>query len=256
MESVSHHGRETRYRIHDLNGDGEPVVFVHGSGGTHRVWKSQSRLARDRPVVALDLSGHGDSTDVDADAGWGTLSAYASDVIAVAEETEARLLVGNSLGGAVLLHIALYRDFDPHAMVLAGSGARMAVLEDLLVWLQEDFDRAVEFLHQPNRLFVSPDPALIELSQSAMYACGQSVTARDFFTCHRFDVRDELDRIDIPCLALTGGQDQLTPPWYHEYMAERLPHGEWTTISNAAHLAMLERPDTFNAELTGFFERV
>lgn len=252
MRRVSHHGRDTAYEYHDRGGDGAPMLCVHGSGGSRGVWKAQARLADERPVVALDLSGHGDSDDIGADAGFSTLSAYADDVLAVAEETDSRVLAGNSLGGAVALHIALYREFEPEALVLAGTGARLAVLEDLLAWLSEDFERALEFLHEPEHLFYDADDELVELSEESMRDCGRAVVERDFQSCHSFDVRGELDRIDVPALAVCGEYDRLTPPQYHEYLAGEIPDGELVTIDDAAHLAMLERPDAFNGTVSEF----
>jgi 3-oxoadipate enol-lactonase len=253
MDSVIHQGRSTAYRVTDRGGEGNPVLFVHGSGGTHEIWKAQlARLASEFPVVAVDLSGHGESDDVNADPGWSTLSAYASDVLAVAEETGARTLVGNSLGGAVVLHSVLDRGFDPDALVLAGTGARLSVLDDMLRWLEGDFDRAVEFLHDPDRLFHDPDDRYVELSKESMYAVGQRVTSRDFHSCHTFDVRDQLGDIAAPTLAVVGEHDMLTPPWYHEFLAENVQNGEYAELEDAAHLAMLETPDAFNETLVEF----
>ncbi len=257
MESVTHQGRETAYRIVHRGGDGNPVLFVHGSGGTHEIWKAQlARLSSEFPVVALDLSGHGDSENVDSDPGWGAISAYADDVLAVAEATDARTLVGNSLGGAVVLHLALERDFDPEALVLAGTGARLSVLDDLLSWLDDDFDRAVEFLHEGDRLFHDPDDRYIELSKESMYEVGQQVTSRDFQSCHTFDVCDKLDKITAPTLAVVGEHDMLTPPWYHEFLAENVGDGRYAEIEGAAHLAMLETPKAFNETVLEFLADV
>jgi 3-oxoadipate enol-lactonase len=254
METVTHHGRETAYRRHDRGGDADPILFVHGSGGSHAVWKSQARLADDRPVVALDLSGHGESDDVAAEPGYEALSAYVDDAVAVAEATDARILCGNSLGGAVVMTALLERDVDLDAAVLAGTGAKLAVLDDLLRWLRDDFERAIEFLHGPDRLFHDPDDRLIEASRETLQAAGRAVTERDFRTCHDFDVRGRLDDIDTPTLAVVGEYDALTPPWYHEALAERIPDAEWTTVDDAAHLAMLERPAAFNEAVTDFLD--
>ncbi|WP_435154598.1 alpha/beta fold hydrolase [Haladaptatus sp. DFWS20] len=257
METVTHHDRTTAYRHADRGGEGAPVLFVHGSGGTHELWKAQlARLSSSFPVVAVDLSGHGESEDVDADPGWSTLSAYADDVLAVAEETGARTLVGNSLGGAVVLHLVLERDFDPEAIVLVGSGAKLSVLDDLLTWLDSDFDRAVEFLHDGDRLFHDPDDRYVELSKESMYEVGQGVTSRDFHSCHTFDVRDRLDEIAAPTLAAVGEYDMLTPPRYHEYLADNVRDGQFVEIEDAAHLAMLETPDALNGMLTRFLNGV
>ncbi|ARS89090.1 alpha/beta fold hydrolase [Natrarchaeobaculum aegyptiacum] len=258
METVSHHGRRTAYEHVDRGGVGPTACYVHGSGGAREMWRAQRELTDRAPMVALDLSGHGDSADVDADPGYQALSAYADDVIAVAEETDATVLVGASLGGAVALHVALERSFQPEAIVLTGTGARMGVLEDLLEWLASDFERAVEFLHGPGRLFADPDsnPDIRERSLETMLDTGQVVTRRDFLTCHRFDVRDDLEGVDVPTLLLYGDQDRLTPPWFHEYLAEEIPDARAVEIEGAAHRPMLERPAAFNEALTTFFSEL
>lgn len=255
MQTVTHHGRTTSYRRwfrSDPTDAGPTTLFVHGSGGSHGVWKSQARLGSDYPVVSLDLSGHGESDDVDADPGGEALAAYVDDVVAVARETDARVLVGNSLGGAVAMTLALERDLSLDGLVLTGTGARLSVLEDLLVWLEEDFERAVEFLHEPDHLFHDPDQRDLELSKASMYETGQAVTSRDFQTCHRFDIRDELGDIDVPTLAVVGEYDRLTPRRYHDYLAEQIPECRVTVVADAAHLAMLERPEAFNDAVEAF----
>jgi len=258
MQTVTHHGRETAYEVFDRGGDGAGVLCVHGSGGTRAVWKSQARIADDRPVVALDLSGHGDSEDVDADAGYETLSAYADDVVAVADATDATVLCGNSLGGAVVMHCLLERtdEFAVDGAVYAGTGAKLAVLSDLRDWLANDFERAVDWLHDPGRLFENPADELVELSKTAMLHCGQRIVERDFLTAHTFDVRDDLQEISVPGRAIVGEHDALTPPRYHDYLASELPDCDVAVVEDAAHLAMLERPDGFNAALADFCERI
>lgn len=254
MESVEHDERVTAYRVADRADGGSPVLFVHGSGGTHEIWKSQfSRLSGDRPIVGLDLSGHGDSADVETEPGPETLSAYVDDVMAVAAATDAGILVGNSLGGAVVITALLERSPPVDAAVLVGSGAKLAVLEDLRTWLAADFDRAVDFLHGDDFLFHDPDPRLDELSRATMRAVGQAVTRRDFLTSHRFDERDRLDRIQVPTLAVTGEHDGLTPPSYHEYLAEHIPNATHEILPDAAHLSMLEAPSAFNDVLRSFW---
>jgi 3-oxoadipate enol-lactonase len=222
------------------------------------VWKSQlARLSGDRPVAALDLSGHGDSDDVDTDAGPETLDAYVRDVLAVAEAVDAGVLVGNSLGGALVLRTLLDTDASVDAAVLAGSGAKLTVLDDLRDWLAgEDggFDRAVEFLHRDDMLFHDPSAEELAFSEQAMREAGREVVERDFLSCHRFDVRDRLAGIDVPLFALTGEFDRLTPPDYHEYVAEHVQDGAWSTVDDAAHLSMLEAPEPFNDALESFLE--
>lgn len=263
MERVAHDGRTTAYRLADGAGggpgaalnhdDGGGVLYVHGSGGTSRVWAAQYGPAGPvHPAVAVDLSGHGESDDVTADPGPETLDAYVDDVVAVAEETDVDVLVGNSLGGAVALRAVLEDRLDPSALVLAGTGAKLGVGDDLLATLDDDFEGAIETLHDPDRLFHDAPDRLVARSKEQLRATGRRVTRRDFLTCDAFDVRDRLGEVATPTLALCGEHDRLTPPDYHEYLAENVRHGECHVLDDASHLAMVERPTEFGEAVESF----
>jgi 3-oxoadipate enol-lactonase len=253
MQSISHDGRETAFYVADRNAAGSTMVFVHGSGGTHEIWKSQlSRMAADHRIVALDLSGHGESEDVPTTDGPTARARYVEDLLAVTHAEDADVLVGNSLGGAVVVQALIEADPAVEAAALVGSGAKLAVIEDLRNWLADDFDRAIDFLHGEDFLFHDPDPRLESLSREGMREVGRRVTERDFLASHTFDERDRIDQIDVPTLAMTGEYDGLTPPKYHEYLADTIPDAEMRTIPDAAHLSMLEAPETFNAKLQSF----
>lgn len=255
MQTVSHDGRETAYRRTDFGSDPAPVLFVHGSGATHELWTHQyGRRENAYPAVAVDLSGHGDSKDVDTAAGPKTLDAYVADVEAVVRETGASVLVGNSLGGAVVLTLVLDGSVRPDGIVLAGTGAKLAVHADLRELLSDDFDEAIEFLHGRDMLFHDPTDDQVEHSKSAMRETGRRITERDFLSCHTFDVRDRLGDVSVPTLALVGEHDRLTPPASHEFLAEAIPDAEYRTIDRAAHLAMVERPAAFAAAIDAFVD--
>ncbi len=249
MRTVSHHGRATAYRY--TPGEGRPVVYVHGSGATGQVWGYQ-HAGTDRPTAALDLSGHGDSDDVDREPGAESLTAYAADTLAVAREVEASAIVGNSLGGAVALYLLLESDHPFEVAVLCGTGAKLSVAEELREMLREDFRSAVDALHEPGMLFHDPDPKTLERSRRAMHSVGQATTERDFLTSHAFDIRGRLKEIELPVLALTGEYDRLTPVAFHEYLAEELPEGRLAVVENAAHLPFLERPKAWNPRVSSF----
>lgn len=255
METVTHDGRETAYRLTRPGGSGPTTVYVHGSGGNHRLWASQyGPNGPAHPAVALDLSGHGASEDVDTEPGSETLSAYAADVAAVARETEASVLVGNSLGGAVVFRVLLDGLYDPDAIVLAGTGAKLGVHEQIRELLRDDYEGVIQFLHEDSRLFYRGEDELIERSADAMRDAGQAVTRRDYLSCHTFDVRDRLGEIEIPAIAIVGEHDNLTPPAYHEYLAEEMPNCQLATIEAASHLAMVEQPAGFNETIERFLE--
>jgi pimeloyl-ACP methyl ester carboxylesterase len=93
---------------HIRKGAGEPLVLVHGLGGSIVVWRPViDLLAAERDVVAIDLPGFGSSPDP----GDGFVPTAAELGVAVSElcsglGIERPHLAGNSLGGWVALEIA------------------------------------------------------------------------------------------------------------------------------------------------------
>ncbi len=97
-------------RLPSTSPDPEPAVFVHGLGGSTTNWTDVGTLLNSRlDCMALDLPGFGRSGP--APRGDYSISALA-DVVAAALETGTQApvhLVGNSLGGAVVLRVAATR---------------------------------------------------------------------------------------------------------------------------------------------------
>ena len=92
---------------HTRRGSGQPLVLLHGLGGTHRIWNPVlDRLASSRDVIALDLPGFGGSPELAP----GTPPTPANLAAAVASfcrriGVERPHVAGNSLGGWVALEM-------------------------------------------------------------------------------------------------------------------------------------------------------
>lgn len=90
--------------LHDLGGQGPPVLMTHANGFCGRMWQPVAReLASVAHCLALDFRGHGDSVSgPDEDYHW---DGMADDVLAAVEAIDPtpRLAVGHSLGGASIL---------------------------------------------------------------------------------------------------------------------------------------------------------
>jgi pimeloyl-ACP methyl ester carboxylesterase len=104
---------------------GEPgrpgVLLIHG-GAAHAGWWDHIAplLATGRRVVAIDLSGHGDSGHRDEY----TLDVWADEVTAVIEAgriTSSPVLVGHSMGGHVAVHLATRPHSDVAGVITVDS---------------------------------------------------------------------------------------------------------------------------------------
>jgi len=82
------------------------LVFLHGGGQNAHTWDTVA-LALDRPLLAVDLPGHGHS-DWPRDSAWLDPGAMGDDVAEVVERfaPDARAVVGMSLGGATSIALA------------------------------------------------------------------------------------------------------------------------------------------------------
>ncbi len=109
----------------------KPIVFIHGSGDSARIWRLQvEELSKDYQVSAIDLPGHGqrpDSLPIEV-----TVLDYARavhDIIRDELRLDQPIIVGHSLGGAIALTMALEYGSELGGLILVGTGSRLRVLK-------------------------------------------------------------------------------------------------------------------------------
>lgn len=85
--------------VYDRPGTGTPLVLIHGINMRAAVWADMVELLGSRHIIALDLRGHGRSTD----SGPFGVADYAADVLAVVNtRTSSQIqIAGVSMGGLV-----------------------------------------------------------------------------------------------------------------------------------------------------------
>ena len=92
---------------YDEQGEGEPLVLLHGGIGSGEMFASlaPALAAAGRRVIRIDLQGHGRTGDVDRPF---DIAAMADDVAGVIGQFGGKVgLLGDSLGGHVALRLAL-----------------------------------------------------------------------------------------------------------------------------------------------------
>jgi pimeloyl-ACP methyl ester carboxylesterase len=247
------------------------IVFLHGAGANHAVWLAQLAALRDRAwVVVPDLPGHGRSSpppDREPDSGaegtagsWPSIDQLAGIMIPFLEGVTERLpsgaarqvtLAGHSMGGAIALTIALSRPDLLAALVLVGSGARLAVSPQILDGLET---APAATLAMITRWAFAPgaDPDLIVTAAKDLSGTPVSRTLADFRACNAFDLRERIGAIAVPTLVVCGAEDRMTPPKYSTFLAERIPGARLCIVPGAGHAVMSEAPDALSSAIAGF----
>jgi len=227
-------------------GEIEPrLVFIHGAGGTHKVWRYQTSAFPGS--VALDLPGHPRGT------GCNTISEYAGFVTKAIMELglASVVLVGHSMGGAITIEIALAHPPFLAGIVLVGSGARLRVASIIKDEVTRDYAHAAEVIVQWAYSSKS-DVRLRKASVQELLEVPAEVTYGDFQACDHFDKMSEISSIDLPTLLVCGEDDALTPIKYSQFLEERIRNARIVIIPGAGHSVMLEKPEALNNALRSF----
>ena len=207
------------HRVWLRKGLGDPVVMIHGFGGDNNAWRVLAAGAGlSRPILAIDLPGHGQSSG-----GAATLDAMAAAVAAtLAEEgVTAADLVGHSLGAAVAVAVAEAARFTVRSLFLispAGLGP------DINGEFLSGFCRArSEATLAPWMALLVADPASIgpafiritaETRAQNGVAEAQQQVADDLFPdgTQVFSVRKAIESLPVPIRVVFGGADRIIPP--------------------------------------------
>ncbi len=232
-----------------------PIVLVHGAGGTCLHWPPQVRRLPGFRTLAVDLPGHGRTEGV----GEQEIAAYAHRLAAWADSVgfSQALWVGHSMGGAIVLTLALTHPEKVRALGLVATGARLPVNPRLLESTAhaETFPLAVETIMKWAFSPAAPD-RLRELATRRMQEIRHTVVHNDFAACDRFDVSSRLGDIHVPTVVIHGTADKMTPHYYGEFLAQAIPEARLVTVSDAGHMVMLEQPDIVAATLRDFARQV
>jgi pimeloyl-ACP methyl ester carboxylesterase len=98
-------GVPVAYRMWGSSPNGRGIVLVHGGAAHSRWWDHIGPLLTvDRRVIAIDLSGHGDSGRRESY----SFDGWAREILAVAADAglDAPTVIGHSMGGVVTLRLA------------------------------------------------------------------------------------------------------------------------------------------------------
>jgi len=238
-----------------FGGNPYPVILVHGAGGTHLHWPPQIRRLRGQWTLAVDLPGHGRSQGV----GEQEVAAYAERLVAWAEAVgfSKALWVGHSMGGAIVLALALEHPEKVQALGLVATGSRLPVNPRLLesTAQPETFPLAVETIMKW-AFSRGTSSRLRQQAAQRMLEVRSTVLHNDFAACDRFDVDARLERLGVPVMVVHGTADKMTPFHYGEHLAAAIPHARLVAVRDAGHMVMLEQPDAVAEALAAFAAEV
>jgi pimeloyl-ACP methyl ester carboxylesterase len=258
-----------------IAGRGEPLLLVHGLGGTRHTWRHLvGQLATTHTVIAPDLPGHGDS---DVPAGDYSLGAHAAALrdLLVALGHSSATIAGHSLGGGIALQFAYQFPERTDRLMLISSGGLGSQLSPILraatlptaemalaglahlpraltrrllpaiaampgVMARQDAPAVTDALHglaEPRQR-----QTFLRTARTVIDWHGQTVSAAQHLTLLE----------DMPVLLAWGSDDRTIPAHHQQALARRLPALHTAEITDAGHFPHETAPERLLPRLHAF----
>jgi pimeloyl-ACP methyl ester carboxylesterase len=270
LKSLLVNGNRIAYLDH---GTGPPVILVHGLGGSLWQWEyQQDGLARAHRIITLDLLGSGFSDKPDLDYTPTVLLEFFRSFMDALGIRQASL-IGNSMGGGIVIGMALTYPERVHRLVLidglpdrvrdrtTSPLIRRAIDSPVPVWLIKlgnfltgrGTTRSIleEIVYDRSLL----TPAVIDRStrnraRGDIIGPVMSLTRNLPLWEETFAMR--LGEIEQPTLILWGAEDRIFPPQVGREVHARIRGSSFVIIPEAGHIPQWEQPQRVNQLIREF----
>jgi len=261
---------DRKYRVFvEESGTGIPLLCLHTAGADSRQYRAvqnDTKILKNFRVIAFDLPWHGKSSPPE---GWQNetyqLSSrdYAASVLAISEalQLDQPVVMGCSIGGRIILHLALEHADKFRAAIGLQSGAHVDPYYDL-DWLHRSDVHGGEICAGIVSGLVGPSSPPKHRWETLWHYMqgGPGVFKGDlFFYKADGDIRDRVKDIDTqkcPLYLLTGEYDYSCTPKDTEFIGNTIPGANWQIMKGMGHFPMSEDPERFLEYLEPVLEEI
>ncbi len=254
-------GIETHYLE---SGEGPPLLLVHGGGAGADAWGNWSAClplyARTFHVIAVDLVGFGRSAKPDPSVYEYTQAQRNRHLAAFISKlgTGAVNLIGNSMGGATSLGVAMERPDLVRKLVLMGSaGLAISNPDPQFIKSLSAYDFTLEGMRRTMQALTGPGYVVDEVLARYRYELTLTHEARRAIEAIRISKltyeREQIAQVATPTLVVGGKEDKIAVLARTYGYLELLPNSWGFILPRCGHWVMLEAPREFVAITASFF---
>ena len=257
----------------DSGGNQPALVLIHGLANSLEIWdRVRDRLARSFRVITFDLPGFGRASRPDA-AYDGRFFANQLRALLDAVGLERPILVGNSLGASIILHLSALAPGRIAKAVLAAPGGfgrktnltmRLPALPIIGSWLGRPTpynNKLTLRLAIHDRSNVTPELLALTNGHASIPGSDMSFvrTLRagvGLFGSRNWKAVEQIARqFPAPALVVWGQQDRVFPAAQAERAASLLPGSQMLLIDRCGHYPQWEQPAVFAQAVESFCGR-
>ncbi len=254
---------------------GTVVVLVHGLGGSIENWVHNiDALAQHHRVYAMDLVGFGRAEKTPLTHDLNVLGEFIDDFMKT-QSVEKASLVGNSLGGGLVLRFAIDYPGKVEKLVLvdnAGMGrgvildfkvASLPLIGEFLtrpsrkgtarLWKKVVYDSSLvteKLVEEGYGLFTLPGArkALLATVRACINLSGQRADLTGLLI-------SKLGTITAPTLIFWGQQDRILPLAHAHIAAKKIPNARLHIFDRCGHMPQFEHSEEFNKLVLDFLAK-
>jgi pimeloyl-ACP methyl ester carboxylesterase len=251
---------------YETYGQGDPLVFLHPFSTNGYIWYFQTfSFARTNQCVVLDERGHGRS---DKPQQGYAIKEMAADVVAVLDELKLNkaILVGNSIGGMIVMQLNLDYPGRVAGNVIVSSGTNVAagMPAEAMAAFQQNPEAAFGALMEGaiSAKTKRERPEILDLMKAQFAVEGNfpryvfNAAGADPGGVFNWDITSRLKEIRKPTIVFAGEEDQGNPVAMNKLLADNIPGAQLRVVKDVGHFYQLEKPTEFNQELRQFINRV
>lgn len=287
--TVDFRGWKTWYRITgNLDSGRTPLVVAHGGpGGTHDYLLTIADIARSRrPVIHYDQLGSGRSTHLrENGADFWTVELFLDELQNLLEGlgiVDDYHLLGQSWGGMLGAEHAIRRPKGLRSLVISNSPASMtlwlAAAAEMRALLPPDvqetltrhetagttdsreYAAAMEVFYARHVCRVVPQPpevartfAAIGEDPTVYYTMNGPSEFHVIGTLKTWSVVDNVHRIDVPTLLISGRYDEAAPSTVQPF-ADGIPDVRWHVFERSSHMPNVEEREAYMSLVGDFLD--
>lgn len=247
----------------EIEGDGSPIVCVHGLGGSSNTWTPLMRAMQGHRTIRIDLPGSGRSSRLTGELSIARLAEAVLNVCHQLDITQAHF-VGHSLGTIVCQYIATHHRQQVLSLALFGpfpcppEAGRPGILARAdkaatggAIAMQEIADAIV--VAATSKETREQQPAVVALIRESVMRQSPEGYSEN---CKALAVAEgaALEEISVPTLLVTGDQDGVAPPAVVAAMKDRIAGSRMVVLEGCGHWTTFEKPYECARELVNFHQ--
>jgi len=245
----------------EIEGDGEPVVMIHGLGGTSNVFLPLAAAFARHKRVRFDLPGSGRSAGFEGELGC---QLFVDKTLLVMDRAGVRSahVVAHSMGTIVAAHLAATHPDRVKSLALFGpllappDPARSAIRARGAKAREGDMQPIADALVQGSTSSETKQkrPVAVAFVRESLMRQRPSAYAR---SCEALAGMQAADTAAITCptLLVTGDEDAVSPPSSVRAMGDRIKGSRVEVLRGCGHWTPVEKPEECVNLLNRFYAR-